>query len=289
MPYLHEIKPLAKNTIYRLGQRWYQSRLSQAPVIRVLISLIRVEPAARSLQTMFPPSSSGCLGHINEGQHSNSNVLPLMTPHFPCLLHACLAWEVSQNLGSVLLDLSHFASQQIMCPHCKLRIIDVIQELVEVQAICWRDKFCSHVFYAKLTKTLEIVSTVSASPTSSPNAVPWWNFPAHAPALLPKSSIILPTVIRDGNPWGFIIKSGQTPLSLKGMSSCRTILPTTPFCPCLLLNLSPSSGRLVCLIRTYNSEQSQFKKTQSMLCQCDNSISKKQLQKLKSLMWRSFA
>ena len=124
-----------------------------------------------------------------------------------------------------------------------------IYELVEVQEICWRNSL------AKLTKTLEIVSTVSASPTSSPNAVPWWNFPAHAPALLPKSSIILPTVIRDGNPWGFIIKSGQTPLSLKGMSSCRTMLPTTPFCPCRLLNLSPSSGRLVCLIKTYWQQQ----------------------------------
>lgn len=30
------------------------------------------------------------------------------------------------------------------------------------------------------------------------------------------------------------------PLSENGKSSCWTIVPQTPFCPCLLLNLSPS-------------------------------------------------
>lgn len=35
---------------------------------------------------------------------------------------------------------------------------------------------------------------------------------------------------------------------LKGMSSCATMEPTTPFCPWRLLNLSPTSGRRVCRI-----------------------------------------
>lgn len=43
-----------------------------------------------------------------------------------------------------------------------------------------------------------------------------------------------------GNPWGFIIRSGQMPRSVKGKSSCWTMVPQTPFCPCLLLNLSPT-------------------------------------------------
>lgn len=43
-----------------------------------------------------------------------------------------------------------------------------------------------------------------------------------------------------GNPWGFMIKSGQMPRSENGKSSCWTMVPQTPFCPCLLLNLSPT-------------------------------------------------
>lgn len=43
-----------------------------------------------------------------------------------------------------------------------------------------------------------------------------------------------------GNPWGFIIKSGHIPRSENGKSSCWTMVPQTPFCPCLLLNLSPT-------------------------------------------------
>jgi len=45
-----------------------------------------------------------------------------------------------------------------------------------------------------------------------------------------------------GNPCGFIIKSGQMPRSEKTKSSCWTIVPHTPFCPCRLLNLSPTWG-----------------------------------------------
>jgi len=39
---------------------------------------------------------------------------------------------------------------------------------------------------------------------------------------------------------GFMMRSGHTPFSEKGRSSCATMAPHTPFCPCRLLNLSPS-------------------------------------------------
>ena len=39
--------------------------------------------------------------------------------------------------------------------------------------------------------------------------------------------------------------------SLNGISSCWTIRPVTPFCPCREENLSPSSGLLVCLQGKY--------------------------------------
>mmetsp|Transcript_29596 Transcript_29596/g.95622 ORF Transcript_29596/g.95622 Transcript_29596/m.95622 type:complete len:208 (-) Transcript_29596:2340-2963(-) len=48
--------------------------------------------------------------------------------------------------------------------------------------------------------------------------------------------------MRDGKPCGFMMISGQMPRSEKGMSSCATIRPMTPFCPCREENLSPSSG-----------------------------------------------
>lgn len=40
-------------------------------------------------------------------------------------------------------------------------------------------------------------------------------------ALEPSSSIILPTVIREGKPCGFMMRSGTSPRSVKGMSDCR--------------------------------------------------------------------
>ena len=49
------------------------------------------------------------------------------------------------------------------------------------------------------------------------------------PPLEPSSSIILPTVMREGKPWGFMMMSGQMPESEKGMSAWATMLPTTPF------------------------------------------------------------
>jgi hypothetical protein len=49
----------------------------------------------------------------------------------------------------------------------------------------------------------------------------------------------------------YIHSPGQTPWSLNGMSSWFTINPQTPFCPCLLENLSPNSGLRVCLMSTF--------------------------------------
>ena len=39
-----------------------------------------------------------------------------------------------------------------------------------------------------------------------------------------------------------MIKSGVIPSSVKGIPSGGTMCPITPFCPCLLANLSPISG-----------------------------------------------
>ena len=65
------------------------------------------------------------------------------------------------------------------------------------------------------------------------------------------SSIILPTVMRDGKPCGFMMMSGQMPRSEKGMSSCGTMWPMTPFCPWRDENLSPSSGLRVERMRSF--------------------------------------
>jgi hypothetical protein len=44
-----------------------------------------------------------------------------------------------------------------------------------------------------------------------------------------------------------MIRSGLQPVSENGISYSFTMRPQTPFCPCLLENLSPSSGRLIYL------------------------------------------
>lgn len=63
------------------------------------------------------------------------------------------------------------------------------------------------------------------SQTSRPlHTIPHPITPTHPPvqtaALDPSSSIILPTVIREGKPCGFMIRSGTSPRSEKGMSLC---------------------------------------------------------------------
>lgn len=52
-----------------------------------------------------------------------------------------------------------------------------------------------------------------------PKAVPYLSVPSRVPALAAISSNNLPTVILDGYPWGFMIKSGLHPVSEKGISS----------------------------------------------------------------------
>ena len=59
------------------------------------------------------------------------------------------------------------------------------------------------------------------------------NSPSSSPALPPNNSIIFPTVIREGNPCGFMIKSGVMPRSENGKSLCGRITPHTPFWPAI--------------------------------------------------------
>ena len=66
--------------------------------------------------------------------------------------------------------------------------------------------------------------------------------PSMEPTLPPIISSTCATVIRDGTACGLIRRSGTTPSSVNGMSCWSTSSPTTPFCPCLDANLSPSSG-----------------------------------------------
>ena len=92
------------------------------------------------------------------------------------------------------------------------------------------------------------------SPISSillpPKAVPYCKSPARTPAFPETSSIILPTVMREGKPCGFMMMSGVMPWSVKGMSVCGAMRPTTPFWPWREENLSPTSGRRVWRVRT---------------------------------------
>ena len=60
------------------------------------------------------------------------------------------------------------------------------------------------------------------------------------------SSFSFPTVIREGNPCGFMIMSGTIPFAANGMSSCGTIQSDHPFLSVNdCLNLSPTSGRRI--------------------------------------------
>lgn len=55
----------------------------------------------------------------------------------------------------------------------------------------------------------------------------------------------MPMVILEGNAWGLIIRSGRIPVTAeKGISISGHSWEQTPFCPCLLLNLSPITGFL---------------------------------------------
>ncbi|OPX66863.1 MAG: hypothetical protein A4E30_00093 [Methanomassiliicoccales archaeon PtaB.Bin215] len=83
-----------------------------------------------------------------------------------------------------------------------------------------------------------------ASSRSPLKAVPSTCLPSREPTLPPIISSTWATVIREGMAWGLMTRSGMMPSAVKGMSEDGTSNPTTPFCPCLEANLSPSSGIL---------------------------------------------
>ena len=58
----------------------------------------------------------------------------------------------------------------------------------------------------------------------------------------PRSSIILPTVMREGKPWGFMMRSGQIPVSPKGHVHLRP-RPHRPDPSCVAGSLSTASSR----------------------------------------------
>ncbi len=72
--------------------------------------------------------------------------------------------------------------------------------------------------------------------------VPSTGLPLAAATFPAMDSRNCPIVIRDGIAWGLTMMSGTTPSGVKGISSCGTIIPMTPFCPWREANLSPSSG-----------------------------------------------
>ena len=83
------------------------------------------------------------------------------------------------------------------------------------------------------------------------NEVPSPMHPVSA-AVFPKScSKFCAIVIRDGIACGFIIISGTIPDSVRGMSWPLNKAPMVPFWPCLLENLSPSSGTRSCTTRIF--------------------------------------
>ena len=88
---------------------------------------------------------------------------------------------------------------------------------------------------------------------SPEKAVPSMMRPSMDPTFPAIISSTCPMVIREGIPWGLTTRSGVTPSAVKGMSHWSTSLPTTPFCPNLEQNLSPSSGILSSLTLTRTS------------------------------------
>ena len=90
---------------------------------------------------------------------------------------------------------------------------------------------------SRISFTISIFSPTNAEPSNC--------FPLSAAAFPQTDSIIIPTVILDGNACGLIKTSGCVPSSVYGRSSCFAKMPSTPFCPCLDANLSPISGILI--------------------------------------------
>ena len=71
------------------------------------------------------------------------------------------------------------------------------------------------------------------------------------PTLLMRASTRWPIVMREGMAWGLMMRSGTIPSAVQGMSSCVYVMPTVPFWPCRLANLSPTWGILMDLTCTW--------------------------------------
>ena len=81
--------------------------------------------------------------------------------------------------------------------------------------------------------------------------VPSPNNPSSSSTIPKRVSLSWPIVMREGIACGLIIISGLLPSSPKGISRSGKTMPIVPFCPCLLLNLSPIVGLRLVLILTF--------------------------------------
>ena len=59
-----------------------------------------------------------------------------------------------------------------------------------------------------------------------------------------------PIVMREGMAWGLMMMSGEMPSDVKGMSSCGSTIPITPFWPWRDESLSPILGMRSARVRT---------------------------------------
>ena len=95
--------------------------------------------------------------------------------------------------------------------------------------------------YSKPRASMACFTSSIFSPT---NAEPSNLLPRSAADLPHMDSMNMPTVMREGNAWGFMSTSGVTPSAVYGKSSLLASIPSTPFWPWREANLSPISGIL---------------------------------------------
>lgn len=88
--------------------------------------------------------------------------------------------------------------------------------------------------------------SVMASTESVENGVAYLKEPPQAIPFPKAASKSWPGVCREGNACGFITISGTIPCIVKGKFSWDSKKPRTPFCPCMLENLSPRHGDRTC-------------------------------------------
>lgn len=92
----------------------------------------------------------------------------------------------------------------------------------------------------------------SMSAISTPRSgVPSPTSPLSAHAWPSADSSSWPSVMREGSAWGLMTRSATMPEAVYGMSRAGFILPTTPFCPCRDVSLSPSIRNRVWCICTH--------------------------------------